>query len=364
MKNCLLILVVGLMLCVPFGCERGVDEDPVSYERDVDGPPVAIRTPMPDYDIIGNPSAVRRRREALLAAGGDTSTGAESGGGVDLSGPSSPASEDEIAEVKAVIENVLKTKDSGDDSAAMAFFSDEAATAIQEITQGVKDIQAKSLELHSLMEDKFAAQYPDALKAENEKMRTEPAGPSSAAEILGDVSMDQLVFTKVGARVVATGPKNDKIVFSKTEAGWKIEFDKDSREMVGVLSELMTGTTKMLDAIMEGIKDDSITADNVEAKTTELTKQHVAPVQKKLMALMMKAMAGDGDGGAGPADGGAAPADGGAAPADDGAAPADDGAAPADDGAAPADGGAAPADGGAAPADGGAATPPAAGNGL
>jgi|GEM_PF-3132690 len=291
MKNCLFVLVVGLMLSVPFGCDRGVDEDPVSYEREVDGPPVSIRTPMRDYDIIGKPTAVARRRAALLADSGDTSSD-DTGGGVDLSGPSSPASADEIAEVKAVIEKFLATKDSGDESAAMAFFSDEAATAIQKITQGTKDIQAKALALHSLMETKFGAQYPDALKERNEKMQIEAIGPSSASEILGEVSMDQLTFTKIGEMVVATGPKKNKFVFSKTAEGWKIGFDKDTREMVGVLSELLTGSMKMLDGITAGINDDSITPDNVEAKTAALVSEHVEPAQKKLMAIMMKAMSG------------------------------------------------------------------------
>ena len=367
MKNCLLVLAAGVMLCVPPGCERGVEEDPAAYDRDVDGPPVVIRTPMPDYDVIGKPGVVRRRRE-VLAGGDDVSSGDEaSGGGEDPTGPSAPASDDEIAEVKVVIEKVIATKDSGDDSAAMAFFSEEAATAIQEITQGTKDIQAKSLALHSLMETKFGAQYPDSIKENNKKRQTEAMGPSSPAEIMGEVSMEQLIFTKIGEKIVATGPKNNKFIFSKTAEGWKIGFDKNAREMLGVLRELLKGTTKMLDTMTAGINDDSITPDNVEAKAAELTTQLIAPVQKKLMAIMMKAMAGAGDGaapadgGAAPADGGAAPADGGAAPADGGAAPADGGAAPADGGAAPADGGAAPADGGAAPADGAAATRPAGG---
>jgi len=311
MKNCLLILVAGVMLCVSPGCQRGVDEDPVSYDRDVDGPPVVIKTPMPDYDVIDKPRAVVRRRAALLGAG-DGSSGGTSGG-ADLTGPVGKASADEVAEVKAVIEKVLATKDSGDDSAAMAFFSDEAATAIQAITQGTKAVQAKSLALHSLMETKFGAQYPDSVKAKNEKMQTEGLGPSSPADIFAEVSMEQLVFSKIGDKVVATGAKNDKFVFSKTAEGWKIGFDKNAREMLGVLGELLKGTTKMLDTMKAGIDDGSITSDNVEAKATELTNQHVKPIAEKFAAMMMKAMTGAGA--TPPADGGAAPADGGAAPA-------------------------------------------------
>ena len=67
MRNCLLILVAGVLLCVPFGCNRDNDDDPVVYERGVDGPPAAIITPMPDYEIIGKPSVVARRRTALRA---------------------------------------------------------------------------------------------------------------------------------------------------------------------------------------------------------------------------------------------------------------------------------------------------------
>lgn len=315
MKNCLLVLVAGVMLCVAPGCDRGGDEDPVSYDRDVDGPPVAIKTPMPDYEVIGKPSVVARRRRVFQESSGDTSSGGgASGGGEDPTGPSGPASADEIDEVKAVFERVLATKDSGDDSAAMAFFDEEAATAIGEITRGTKEIQQKSLALHELMETKFGAEYPESLKERNKQAQTEAMGPSSAVEILGDVSVDQLVFTKTGEKIIAEGPKNEKYILSKTADGWKIGFDKNAREMVGVLRELMKGATKMLDTLSAGVEDGSITAENVEAKATELNEQLVAPVQKKLMAIMMKAMAGAMEGGpdAGAGDG-AAPDDGGAA---------------------------------------------------
>jgi hypothetical protein len=65
MRNCLLILVAGVLLCVPFGCNRDTDDDPVVYDPDVDGPPVSIQTPMRDYEIIGKPSVVATRRIAL-----------------------------------------------------------------------------------------------------------------------------------------------------------------------------------------------------------------------------------------------------------------------------------------------------------
>ena len=294
MKNCLLVLVAGVMLSVPLGCDRQVDEDPVSYDREVDGPPVAIRTPMPDYEIIGEPADVRRRREALREAGEEAASGAgaKTGGGGNLSGPSVAATADEIAEVKAVIERVLATKDSGDDAAAMAFFDDEAATVIQKITQGTKDIQAKSLALHSLMETKFGAQYPDGIKESNQQRQTEPMGPGSPAEMMGNVSIDQLLFAKIGEKVVATGPKNDKLIFTKTADGWKIGFDQNAREMTGALGELLDGAKKMIDAVIAGVQDDSITPANVEAKVAELTAQFVDPPQKKLEALMLKGAGG------------------------------------------------------------------------
>ena len=65
MRICLLILVAGVLLCVPFGCNRDTDDDPVTYERDVDGPPVVNQTPMRDYEIIGKPRVVAKRRKAL-----------------------------------------------------------------------------------------------------------------------------------------------------------------------------------------------------------------------------------------------------------------------------------------------------------
>ena len=72
MRNCLLILVAGVLLCVPFGCNRDTDEDPVSYERDVDGPPVANIAPMVDYEIIGDPKVVAKRRQIFRESIADT----------------------------------------------------------------------------------------------------------------------------------------------------------------------------------------------------------------------------------------------------------------------------------------------------
>ena len=347
MKNCLLVLVAGIMLCVPLGCDRQVEEDPVSYERDVDGPPVVIRTPMPDYDVIGKPSVVRSRREALLASSGDAASGDAASGDVDLSGPVTAASDGEVGEVKAVIEAILATKAGGDDSAAIVFFDEDTAASIKGMKQATEALQAKVLALDLLMEDKFGAQYPAKVKENIKKMPTETAGSTSATGILGAVSIEQLIFGKIGEKVVATGPQNAKYIFTKTVDGWRLGLDKGKQEMVGILGELLQATVKMVDGMTAGINDGSITADNVEAKGEELGNQHVKPIEEKLAKIMMKAM------------GDAAPADGDAAPADGAAAPADGDAAPADGDAAPADGDAAPADGAAAPA----ATPPA-GEGL
>jgi hypothetical protein len=292
----------------------------------------------------------------MLESAGDTSSGGESGGGEDLTGPESEASADETAEVKAVIEQVLATKDAGDDSAGMGFFNDEAVTAIQEIIQGAKDVQAKAMGLNSLMEEKFGQEYPQNVRDKYKKMQTEAMGPLSAAEMLADVSMEQLGFTKIGDKVVATGPGDNKLVFSKTAEGWKIGYDKAGREQMKVVSELLKAVITTIDAVKAGLDDDSINVDNVEAKDTGLDEQHIEPVRQKMKAM--------GEGGAAPADGDAAPADGDAAPADGDAAPADGGAAPADGGAAPADGGAAPADAAeAAPTDAAEAAP-ADGDGL
>jgi len=287
MKNCLLILIAGAVLCVPLGCNRDESEEPAAYERDVDGPPVAIRTSIPDYEIIGDPSAVARRRQVFKGGVADAGSGSSGGGG--LTGPETEASQEEIAQVKDVIAKVMATED-GDKTAALAFFDDEASTSLKGIMQAHADLQAKALALDSLMETKFGLQYPATVRAKIKKIPGETKSPSSPAELIDGASMDQLSFTKIGDKIVVTTPKKRKLVFSSTNAGWKIGFDKDSRELVGLFTEMLSASTKMLDAATAGVEDGSITADNVEMKMAELAEQIVAPVGQKLMMLMMKAM--------------------------------------------------------------------------
>ncbi|MCP4375493.1 MAG: hypothetical protein GY794_04875 [bacterium] len=296
MKNYLVILVAGVILCVLVGCDPQTTEEPVSYDRDVDGPPTVVMTSMADYDVIGSPKDVRKRREALREATvGESSGGDAPSGREDPSGPSTPASDDEIAEVKAVIEKILATKDSGDESAAIACFDEEAAAAVQEITQATKAIQAKAPTLNSLMETKFGQQYPDSVEAKIAALQSAMVRSSSAAEILGEVSVDQLVFTKIGDKVVVTSPKGDKYILSKTEDVWKIGFDENARKGFVGVREILKGSTKMIDALSAGVKDGSITADNVEAKAAELEAQHVAPAMK-IMAGAGAKPGGGGDG--------------------------------------------------------------------
>ena len=140
MRNCLLVLIAGVMLCVPLGCNQGGDEEPATYERDVDGPPVALYSSMLDYEIIGDPAEVARRRQLFQEGVEDTDKGDVGSG--DLTGPEGDASEDEIAEVKDVIAQIMATADAGDETVALALFDENAGAAVQSLTGGLEALQA------------------------------------------------------------------------------------------------------------------------------------------------------------------------------------------------------------------------------
>ena len=110
--------------------------------------------------------------------------------------------------------------------------------------------------------------------------------------------------------------------------------------MVGVYTEILTASTKLIDDTTAGLDDGTITADNVEIKITEFDEQFVAPAKQKLAAIQAAATGA----GAEPVDDGAgAPVDDTTPPAGAGdttitPAPADDATAPAGDATTPAAG--------------------------
>ncbi len=338
MRNCLLVLIAGVMLCVPLGCNQGGDEEPATYERDVDGPPVALYSSMPDYEIIGDPAEVARRRQLFQEGVEDTDQGDVGSG--DLTGPEGDASEDEIAEVKDVIAQIMATADAGDETVALALFDENAGAAVQSLTGGLEALQAKALALDSLMQTKFDQQYPDTVKAKIGAIPEATECPKTAAELIDGASPEQLVFTKIGEKIVVTTPQKRKFVFAKSDIEWKVGFEKSTTELVGVYTEILTASTKLIDDTTAGLDDGTITADNVEIKITEFDEQFVAPAKQKLAAIQAAATGA----GAEPVDDGAgAPVDDTTPPAGAGdttitPAPADDATAPAGDATTPAAG--------------------------
>jgi len=332
MRNCVLVLIAAVMLCVPLGCNRGGDEQPEVYERDVDGPPVAISSPIPDYEIIGDPAAVARRRRALeegvIDEGGDD----PSGGGNELTGPESEASQEEIGQIKDVVTRIMATDDLGDKFAALESFDGEGKKVMQDLMQASDSLQTAANALDTAMETKFGLQYPAEVRARIKTMHSETNIPSTAGGVIEGGSPEQFIFKKIGDQVVVTTPGKRTLVFSNIDAEWKVGFDNKGKEALGLFTEKLGALSQVVAGVSAGVEDGSVTADNVEARINELTGQLVAPVDQKIKAAMGEATggadAGAGDGtdpagdGTDPADGGADPAGGGADPADGGVAPA------------------------------------------
>jgi len=284
MKNCLLIMIAGMMICVSLGCNRESQEDPVAWSKDADGQPSAITKPILDYEIIGKPSEVAKRRMTFKEGVDDGSSGGgDSGGSTDPTGPSTPASDEEIAEVKVVLEQVFSAKTDGDDAAVLECVDEAAATALGGMKDDAEGASTQAAALEDALQTKFDAAYPPEVKAAITKMRTDLSALASPSGVMEEVSMDQLIFKKIEEKLVAAGPGDVKYILAKTADGaWKIALDKAKTDKIAALGELTAACLKVVKALEAGVEDTSITADNIAAKTTELIEESVAPAMLKL----------------------------------------------------------------------------------
>ena len=368
MKNCLLALIAGLLLCVAFGCNNNDTEEPEAYDKEVDGPVATVRTPIADYDVIGDPAEVIKRRRAFHESIMEAAMGSgESAAGGDLDGPSAPASDEEASAIKVVVESLITAKDAEDENTALSLLDTEANEAMTALKTSVEDLASRRIAVDLHIETKFGApQYPKPIKDWLKKVSDDVKAMMPVWGLIGDAASEQLTFGKVGEKIVADGPGASRWVFSKEGDVWKLGLTKKDRDKAALIGELANAAVEMFNALGAGAEDGTITVDNIEAQRVELEKKFVDPVKAKLAALEAQtAPAGDPDAGTDvtlpPADGVIPPADGVIPPADgvippaDGVIPPADGVTPPADGAttAPADGGDAPLDGGDAPLDGG-----------
>jgi len=310
------------------GCDRQVEEEPVPYDKSVDGPPSIVQTPPRDYGVITDPQTVIKRIERIRDSETDDDGGDTTSGGGDVSGEGEPASDEEVAEVKEAIAKFITAKDEGDEEALLACYDSETTATAKKLTGALKKVQTKAVALAELMEKEFGEDLPAEAKKGIAELKDPPKDMPTPAAMLGDVPTEDLKMTSFGKKIVVEAPNKPKLVFAKSADGWLMGLNQDQKALLDVFTELLVASEKVLDALEAGVKDGSITADNVKAKGDQLMKEMVGPLQPKLTAIMMKvvggAMPGPEDGG--PDDGGGdgvAPepedgADGGAAaPKDD-----------------------------------------------
>ncbi|MBT3198984.1 MAG: hypothetical protein HN350_03620 [Phycisphaerales bacterium] len=287
MKNCLLILVAGVILCVPFGCNRDADTDPVAYDRDVDGPPVAIIPDVPDYDIIGEPSVVAKRRLALQEAAGSAADNGDTPvatGDADPTGPEGDLSDDELTAARELVLKIRLANEEGDIEAGLACLSEKTSTTLKGLITSTGDIQAKVAELDAQMQTTFDAAYPDQTK-ESLNNLPELIKPVATLEgIFGTFTDDQLSFTKIGEQLIATAPQKIKLIYTKGDDDeWKIAFGQDMQAIMTIAAEYIIAVDSLATTLTAGVKDGTITAQGVQAKTDELIELNITPVKNKLI---------------------------------------------------------------------------------
>jgi len=291
MKNFWLIFAAALAMATVLGCDRQAQEEPVPYDRAVDGPPSIVQPSLRDYDIISDPKTVINRIRQARDAAADTGGGTKSGG--DPSGTGRPASDAEVTQVKETLAKFVAAKDAGEAADVLALFDSDSTATTNKMTEALTKVQTKAVVLATLMETKFGDQLPPKVKKNVQEMTGSPEGMLTPSTMLAAIPpVDQLTMTSFGQKIVAEGPNKQKFVFSKAGDGWLIALSDDQKALLDVFTELFVASEKIVDALKAGIDDGSITAMNIEAKGDKLAEEMIGPLKDKLTAIMMKALQG------------------------------------------------------------------------
>jgi hypothetical protein len=273
MRRSVNVILAGALALAAMGCERREPrETSDAYDPELDGAlPVA----------------------AVVEIGEDLAAGAPAPGPTRRTTPSRPARAapvDEgtaVEQVKAVMQRIAEAGRRGDLDAVLSHFAEPEL--LRPIVEVAKRLPAKASRLERVMEDRLGSAALSKHKPALDKL-TGTFKPDVTK--FAPPAPEECTFRLVGQDVeVRSADSSTPVIFTKASGSWKIDFPAEEKRKVkplmDVMGELAVGVEKVLDGLIEGVEDGSVTGANFEQRAQELGKQYVKPAAEKLMGIMM-----------------------------------------------------------------------------
>ena len=277
MKNLAVLISFSLLLAIAAGCERrqASEADPDIYDGDVDPPPSVLRHKS-DPELLEDQSAISRRAERAAPAEPAAAT------------PTAAAS-DPIEQVKGLMETTLEGLKAGKLDSFLALFPPKEADLLRPFVAGLMEAQQKQAELEELITTKLGIEMPASVTGML-GVQMQPPGMDMKLE---DASIDDMQFELVDDSVIVTDPDGSETTFVSTDAGYRMSMGDQEvpEEIFQIMTELTEAEKKLVDQLIAGINDDTITAANLEQRAKEMSDELLGPVMAKMMGAMFSKMA-------------------------------------------------------------------------
>jgi len=267
-------ILAAAATCFALGCKEKTSEptELVGYDADTDGPACVIQ-PARDKSILADQTQARDEPRARTGAPGF--------------GPAStaPAAATPVAEMRIRLGAVLAAAKAGNEERLADLFPAPFDGYLRKMMALDKKKRILGEAARTRLGQDLTKDFMDSLATMSDASGKGP-GPAAFAPGIPfrNVALDDVKFEAKGQTVVVTGPDGEPLTFAKTPQGWKAQLDVPP-QMMGLLSVLgeMTGAQiQVVDGLIAGINDGSVTQANLKAKADALKAKHLKPAKEKL----------------------------------------------------------------------------------
>jgi len=265
-------ILVAATMCLATGCKEKTSEptELAGYDADTDGPACVIQ-PARDKNITADQTKARQTPRAR--------TGASSGAPASTApAATAPTGASPVAEVQVRLGAALAAAKAGKEEQFADLFSPPFDAFMRKVVTLAKKTRILGEAARTRLGQDLAKDFIDALG----QVSGAPGAPQP--EVGPDIdfrkiALDDFKFQAKGQDVAVTGPDGMGFTFVKTGQGWKAKLDIPP-PMVGLLTlfeGMLDAQTQVLDGLIAGINDGSITQANLKAKADGLKAKHLKP---------------------------------------------------------------------------------------
>lgn len=268
MRRLAMLLGLAAAMALVGACERTEPaEEPKVYDPAIDAPPSTIgvnHNPL----LLANQAEIAKRVPKPLPP-------RPSAGPVQPSG-------DSIESVKATLLKMLDAVESGQTDAMMNFFVPEDAAAMRSALTAMPALKAKWETLARLARDTLGVEVPPEQMMVGEERMGAPAWMDRAT-LMAEPS--PLQFVAQGDKVVVSRGGQEPVTFVNLAGAWKVELTPQERAMIGLFGEMVKVQDTLVDGLIAGINNGTITKDNFQTEVQAQVEAQLAPIIAKATAV-------------------------------------------------------------------------------